>query len=64
MTEAISKTSAKLLLSDYFLRHRFDALLEVLIGYVKDHILCQERNGSEGIPSSKLEGILLLFYYF
>ena len=36
----------------------------LLPGFSFYGILCQERNGSQGIPSSKLEGILLLFYYF
>ena len=36
----------------------------LLPGFSFYGILFQERNGSEGIPSSKLEGILLLFYYF
>ena len=34
----------------------------LLPGFSFYGILCQERNGSEGILSSKLEGILLLFY--
>ena len=36
----------------------------LLPGFSFYGILCQERNGSQEIPSSKLEGILLLFYYF
>ena len=36
----------------------------ILPGFSFYGILCQERNGSRDNPSSKLEGILLLFYYF